>query len=154
MERPLEPTLTAARDTLATAAVLGLPIPAPPGTIVYTYWYRSYRSGMRGPEEEFNEHGIYSSSDGALAALAQHLIDVHDERSRVRGAPWGCKGFYDSVTHEQWVSDMPGWIRKEREAQDRARDEWVSSRTPSEIVEALLGPNRTPWKILRHTLQP
>jgi hypothetical protein len=125
-----------ARDLLATAATLGLPVSAPAGTTVYYYQVVVNRGLLTSSTPEICA-GIHATYDGAIQALADLAITVHDTTRRVAGSPWGCPDFWADVTGEQWRSDMPGWTAAYRAAQDHARDTWITGRTPQQILDAL-----------------
>jgi hypothetical protein len=142
--------LQQAIDLIATAAALGLPVPAPAGTTAYT-WHaprlEQDPDARRRGQAAVLTPGIHASYDTALTGLADAAIAFHDTTRRVAAAPWACPDFFDAVTGEQWRSDMPGWLAAHRTAQDQARDVWLTGRTPLDIVLELLGSSGRDWTV-------
>lgn len=155
------PVVDAARDLIATAAALGLDIPAPAGTTVHQIQLHPYHHGA-------NHDGYYTATihtlgtptsihtteAGALHVLADWAVRIHDTERLVRRTPWACPGFFENVSSDEWRADMPGWVRRHRAAQDVARDIWVAEHSPLEIVEELLGARGKHWDITLVTINP
>jgi hypothetical protein len=152
--------LREASDLLATAAALGLPVTAPSGTTAYQIRLHPnhYGSDLDPNQRTLDNQGvplyIHATYEGALAELASYAIAKFDAKRFVKKTPWGCPDFYDTVTSEEWRADMTGWVAREREAQDKARDAWVATHTNHEIVETLLGEENKRWAIRQIRIQP
>lgn len=113
-------TLEDARDMLATAACLGEPVPAIPGTVVWVAWTYS----------EYGQNttlvGIYPAYEAAVRALAgltlQDLTDTHES---FEYGPWSST---DAWKHRD--SDEPVVVEK-------IVNDWLATHTDAELLDSV-----------------
>lgn len=139
-------SVQSASDLLATAASLGLPIPAPTGSTVYIPTLHNPMRTNGSPWVHVLD-GCYSTEQAALSALAEYLVDERHHPNRVGSSPWAVPSFWKGISPEDWHRNSGTWKRREREVHNRARDRWVADRSARQIVEELSGPEGTAWQI-------
>jgi hypothetical protein len=104
---PVTPTesLDDASDALATAAALGMNVPAPAGTYAYKLivWYDDDV-----PEEEFI--GLYATRNDTTNALANWILDRWKTR---RYRPWLRDRVQDNESKEQYLVDFAAWLNEQ-----------------------------------------
>ena len=113
--RPL-PDLATARDTLATATALGMPVPAIPGSTYHLAIFRKNSGTLAKPEP----HTSATTRDGALTRLlqltARQRATFHDKTP----TPWA--GSTDPRTITDQITT------------------WIDQRTPEQATLDLYGP--------------
>lgn len=139
--------------TLATAATLGLPIPAPVGTRIYVPTLHNPLRHAATPWAPVTD-AVFACYDSAAQALADYLVSERHQPHRISSAPWYVPDFWTQITGEQWRADRSHWQARERRAQDRARDAWLARRTAQQVIEELRGREGVDWAIREIPVQP
>jgi hypothetical protein len=121
-----EETLAGHAELLTVAAALGLPVPAPAGTIVHIA-HAPLAVGLTANIIV----GAYTTRSAALTALAEHVIALWEAHTHPAGRPW--------MRHNPTADEHT------------ARATWTAAHpTP----EQLLTGSGIPWTVTALTVQP
>lgn len=122
-EMPLSPeNLQEAYDIITAAAVLGVELPAPQGTVVYEANARSKGIGVV-KDVVFDQHlGLYSSFVSAMLALAGFALEGLEKSAH---KPWLPNAVPGVLFNKQGISESE---------EKRLKSEWLEGKTLHSII--------------------